>query len=512
MKTFKRKTFNTAVLAALGVMGAMGTASAVTVNPDGLGQALIYPYFTTRSGAGGGNFNTYLSVVNTTASTKAIKVRFLEGKNSREVLDFNVYLSPFDVWTAAVVPSTDGSGGSKMVTSDNSCMVPSVKELPFVNYAYSGTAADGEVATLDRTNEGYFEILEMGEMIGTITTGLMHTAAGVPANCAVLGGTAGAVDESRVLNAVFVNGVNTNNGNVKWGTGGLAGSGTLINPTTGAAFGYDPVVLDAWNNSFSVWTSSGSITPDLSFSFPAISKLFDGNRTVITDWTTSASPYDAVSAVLMHDNLINEFILDAGTKSRSDWVVTFPTKRGYVGKDPLSASGARLNTAAIRPFQSNFWTGGSCDTIVASQFDREEARAAIQVIPSPPPPGPTQDQLCWEANVISFVSPAGGVGTSNILGSTNARTIQSKYVNGWVNVQFPTVAAVPTAHRIPAPLQRTLYVTSNSGVLNTQTTVDATYFGLPVVGFGLETYTNTAVGGSAYGARLSHKYTRLITP
>jgi hypothetical protein len=26
----------------------------------------------------------------------------LEGRNSREVLDFNLYLSPYDVWTGAV--------------------------------------------------------------------------------------------------------------------------------------------------------------------------------------------------------------------------------------------------------------------------------------------------------------------------------------------------------------------------------------------------------------------------
>ena len=45
-----------------------------------------------------------MSVVNTTASMKAVKVRFREGKNSAEVLDFNVFLSPFDVWTASITP------------------------------------------------------------------------------------------------------------------------------------------------------------------------------------------------------------------------------------------------------------------------------------------------------------------------------------------------------------------------------------------------------------------------
>ncbi|MES2932272.1 MAG: hypothetical protein V4805_02125 [Pseudomonadota bacterium] len=84
MKIFKRKSFYAAVVAALGAMGAMDTASAVNVNSNGLGQVLIYPYYSVRGG-----MDTYVSVVNTTASAKAVKVRFTEGKNSREVLDFN---------------------------------------------------------------------------------------------------------------------------------------------------------------------------------------------------------------------------------------------------------------------------------------------------------------------------------------------------------------------------------------------------------------------------------------
>ena len=94
-----RKNLTAAVLAGLaGAAGIVGSAQAVNIDPDGLGQVLIYPYYTTN----GGNV-TLLSVVNTTDEAKAVKVRFKEGKNSREVLDFNLYLSPWDVWTAAIV-------------------------------------------------------------------------------------------------------------------------------------------------------------------------------------------------------------------------------------------------------------------------------------------------------------------------------------------------------------------------------------------------------------------------
>src|SRR6476620_12525538 len=103
MNTFNKKSLYAAV-AGLSALGVTGAAQAVSVNPDGLGQALVYPYYTVRDASAGAPYNSLLSVVNSTASAKAVKVRFLEGKNSREVLDFNLYLSPKDIWTAGIVP------------------------------------------------------------------------------------------------------------------------------------------------------------------------------------------------------------------------------------------------------------------------------------------------------------------------------------------------------------------------------------------------------------------------
>ena len=121
MNTFKRKALSAAVLAGLGVAG---TAEAVYHDVNGLGQVLVYPYYTVQS-AGGNSWNTYISVVNTTPKAKVVKVRFRQGKASVEVLDLNLYLSPNDVWTAAVVPAdaTSTSPGH-LVTADLSCTNP----------------------------------------------------------------------------------------------------------------------------------------------------------------------------------------------------------------------------------------------------------------------------------------------------------------------------------------------------------------------------------------------------
>src|SRR5262249_55941631 len=146
-----RNSLTTAVVAGIaGVAGIANMASAVNLNPDGLGQVLLYPYYTVNNHQG-----TLLSVVNTTGVGKAVKVRFLEGYNSREVLDFNLFLSKYDVWTANVFKKSDaslGGDGAAIFTGDNTCTAPLFGEgtlgngygyQSFLSYAYTGTYADG---------------------------------------------------------------------------------------------------------------------------------------------------------------------------------------------------------------------------------------------------------------------------------------------------------------------------------------------------------------------------------
>ena len=55
MNTFKRKALFSAVAAGLGVVA--GSAEAVYLNPNGTGQALVYPYYTTQT-VSGAAYNT----------------------------------------------------------------------------------------------------------------------------------------------------------------------------------------------------------------------------------------------------------------------------------------------------------------------------------------------------------------------------------------------------------------------------------------------------------------------
>ena len=102
-----------AAIALAGSLGFAAAANAVNVNHDGLGEVLLYSYYTTEDGN-----DSLINITNTTDQVKAVKVRFVESMNSQEVLDFNLYLSAKDVWVAAVIPTAGGAG---IVPPDYSC-------------------------------------------------------------------------------------------------------------------------------------------------------------------------------------------------------------------------------------------------------------------------------------------------------------------------------------------------------------------------------------------------------
>ena len=320
MNTFKRKSLY-AALAGVSALGVTGAAQAVNVNPNGLGQVLLYPYYTVRADNLINPFNSLLSVVNSTGSVKAVKVRFVEGKNSAEVLDFNLFLSPFDVWTTAIIPDLIGGGG-KITTTDRSCTIPPIPSsgVSFVNFQYAAGNADGADDSLDRTKEGYVEIIEMATYTSgsTIAVAATHVSGTPPCGSKLTDANASAEQQPP--------------------TGGLFGGLSLINVLSGDDYTEDAVALDNFRVGSPNYNQSGTIFPNLTQSFPATSQVLANSvglspNVYTSAWNlatclpTFACSADPVSAILMHNQVMNEFVLDSGTLSGTDWVVTFPTKR-----------------------------------------------------------------------------------------------------------------------------------------------------------------------------------------
>ena len=476
MNTFKQKALFSA-LAGAGALAMAGAANAVYVNPDGLGQALVYPYYTVRAGN-----VTLLSVVNTTDQAKAVKVRFLEGKNSQEVLDFNLFLSAKDVWVGAIAPTSDGAA---IATSDRSCTNPKIPASgqPFRNYLFANDAA--ALQTLDRTREGYVEIIEMATIPNATELGkdVTHNN-GVPAckltsDASFLAAT-GLLDPS----------------------GGIFGNGTIMNPLGGMSTGYDAVAVDGLGLVLATSrTSSGDTLPNLSSGTSKVSVVTNAGSLYVTQW---GSAIDAVSATMMHNQVFGEYAYTGDGIIGTDWVITMPTKNQYV-----NASSVR------RPFQRvwNTKTGVSCDDVSLTSTDREEYVGTTSDDFSPRPPDAPGNALCWEANVISF----GGVtsaGASFTLGSTNAVGItpvqnQGAAVatagkeGGWLTLQFTN----PLANMVGLGT-----VTSVSGsTASTGATAAQTYFGLPVVGFVMSAASyKTGNPQQNYSNSYSLKYSRSI--
>lgn len=460
------------------------------INPNGLGQALIYPYYTVRS-AQGNAYDTYMAVVNSSSSSKGLRVRFREGKNSRSVLDLNVYLGDGDVWTAAV---TSTSNGTRLITADKSCTTPAIPAsgLSFSNAAYSGSSNDNETATLDRTREGFMEIIEMGEITGTLISALAGNT-GSPRNCS-------AVIDSIVQAAIIP------------GKGGLSGTGSLINVLNGVDYSYNAVALDGFSLT-TLWQTAGNAHPDLSDVNPKTSYVLtqgsSGTTLISSNWQGPGfNPADPVSAILMRDNIINEFVLDYATLSSTDWVVTLPTKHFYLGIDPTYLStpfpmGAvtefRFDSPAQRPFQRNFGMGGACDDADIHLGDRESIRPiSNNIVGGVPSFAP---RFCWSTTVITFNGSNVTENGSNVLGSVNSHNYPSAFANGWGKIDLATASQ-------RGPLF--LHLLPNSGV---------EYHGLPVVGFMVQDFVNgtlPAVNGgrvlSNYGGLFEHKYTQKLVP
>ena len=210
------------------------TAGNLTLSEGGVGHMLLVPYYSAQN-----NNMTVLHVVNTdSVNGKAVKVRFRGAANSDDVMDFQVFMSPGDVWTAAVTAGADGI--AQVQTADNTCTVPSLgfnTPQAFTTSRLNPNHTDEAKAS--GTREGYVEIFNMADIpsdkIYTVDgktaqsalfTAIKHVNAVAP--CSVAGSTAQTTLtdialENYVLESDAANvGFNTP-------TGGLMGDWYIIN-------------------------------------------------------------------------------------------------------------------------------------------------------------------------------------------------------------------------------------------------------------------------------------------
>lgn len=451
----KKKVLSAAIIASMG----MGSAHAVNLSQDGTGEVAIVPYYTVQETSDTANWETLLSVVNTTADVKSVKIRFREGMNSVEVYDFNLYLSPYDVWTGKVQQGEDGV--PEIDTNDTSCTVPVLTDA--INDFLAFDIPTAENTTSERLWEGYVEVFEMSVINdATMRTNITHVN-GTPPGCT-------AVNNEWLDDAWNVAGDTEP-------TGGLKVSAALINVQDGTEIGMPVTHLEAFSTAPN-HQSTGTLAPTLANVTPPISSTIinssNAGQALRVYNDTWATAIDAVSAILMTDAVKNEYTVNTAVAGSTDWVITFPTKRAYV------------NGATRAPFTSLWSTTNltACETTTTAYWDREEQQVSSGILPSPQP-ADARLQLCWEANVVNIGSG------SDVLGSDMLDvTMDVSYNNGWINMRFNEAG----------------HVMNNGGAGNPY------YQGLPAIGFRASRLGNTNVGvGAAYAVGDEHAYDRVLT-
>ncbi|MFO1343812.1 MAG: hypothetical protein U1F05_11910 [Burkholderiales bacterium] len=381
---------------------------AVRVNPDGTGQALIYPYYTVRNG-----WVTLMSVVNhDLARAKALRVRFVEGRNGATVASFNLFLTPGDVWTGAALPGATDADPPLLVSNDQSCAGGSVDltrsprlQLAFTSSNYRGDTALPAYQSIDRTREGFIEVIEIGSVSrGTrlfdqiIRRGNYKE---LPPLCNTVR------DADMVLYGEEP---------LQPPTGGVAGGGTLMNLAGGMSAEYTAVALDH------LWINSLNTTIRMTTSIDALPSLASGDNKVADVHVggqrrllTYATAVDAVSATLMSNQLAGEYAYTEDGVIRTSWVFTAPTRRYYMRGD------------ATRPF-ARPWDSASANACEGAEFDMSFDREGLGGTYDDFPTRPfiPNEGVCFHATVLSF----GSRGSDLLFDSKNWYGVRYQGVQG----------------------------------------------------------------------------------
>ena len=433
---------------------AAGTpASALNPTVSGVGHILTIPYFSTQ----GGNA-TLLNITNTdVVNGKAVKLRFRGAANSDDIFDITVFLSPGDVWSAAVSASGELSALS---TNDTSCTLPSIADIK----AQGGLFKTGRVNPTNsaaETREGYVEILNTADIPAgsALFTAIKHVAGKAPCTASVMDAQANDLAAGSATNAPKARGYS-------WPTGKLYANWIIVNTTDKASFSGEAVAVraeatvggaqvNAAGNLVSFpqttdapdYTTSTEAAPNqvrgftadpllqsaafagqvANYDFPDLSTPYTSGLAI--DATGTATQASNLAAALATKSVVNDYLVGGGASFTTDWVFSMPTRRYAVAVD-YAAKSVLFNNAVNTHFTSantslNATTLQACVTPggALKGYSREEDTQSTFVI-SPD----TALKLCGETSVLTF-------GSEKVLkASIAARTVPVNYAEGWLTV------------------------------------------------------------------------------
>lgn len=349
----KKNVLALSVAAMIGGMGLTGAANAgLSVNESGSGHILVVPYYSAQNGN-----KSVFHVTNTDMDNgKAVKVRFRGASNSDDVLDFQVFLSPGDVWTAAVSQGEDGR--AQLVTYDNSCTLPQIKPGVPVSFVTDRLTKAGwdDAAKAAQTREGYVEILTMADIPKTangangLYKAIKHVNGVAPCGSSdeavrehakkvlfsTLNVSPAAVGGADIILSVDGTANTTPDMVPPAQTGSLVGQWYVMNVEQTTTFsGVTPaIVADAAPlNVFSPQKNGPAELPTadpLMVSKAIVAQHYDVpdlSTPYETGTTTAEAQAEELTNAIARTAVINQFASDAGIQAKTDWVFSMPTRR-----------------------------------------------------------------------------------------------------------------------------------------------------------------------------------------
>lgn len=359
-------------------------AAHVSLDPQGLGQGLLFPFFTTHN-----DQSTLLTMQNTSAQGKALKLRVLESQDGIETLTLNLYLPAFGKWSGALTLG-DGSPDAPawlIPSAPNvGCTVPAI---PSVGIALRPYWLDDVMPAANiRTREGLVEIVEMG----TLDAELAQLARDpTEANCRVF---TDRTAEGGIWNTSPNTGIGAPSGK-------LRGSATILDVAGGTAFSYAAPAFGGLANKARHTTLETSEQGVRYISGrPALTDILvdDGDTIDVTVTGSDGEPttleyaavegHNAIGALLAATNATTDYSVYGGLGARTEWIVSFPTRaaarEAYASFPPVPG-----NASSARPFSE---ADVDCESAAFIAWDPNGVKLDTQ----------TAVDLCGAAQVLQF--------------------------------------------------------------------------------------------------------------
>lgn len=535
------------------------TSTGLAIAPGGVGHALVVPYYSAQNGN-----MTVLHVTNTDqVNGKAVKVRFRGAANSDDVLDFQLFMSPGDVWTAAVTKGADGV--ATITTADNTCTVPALTSG--VAQSFVQDRLNPNLSTADRANqtrEGYVEIFNMadiagdkvwkadGTLAGTLNsplfTAIKHVNGVAP--CSVAGSAARTLLNNTALTNFTE--ITASTAGLNTPTGGLMGDWYIINVPQTTVFSGGATAVQATggneranfvhfpqNNAAVTFaaapaTTVNDLTSDplfrtdavkadgtvfgttpalnlLNFDLPDMSTPYFGGATALTQAAT-------LMGQLAVKSITNQYANDASISAKTDWVFSMPTRRYNVAANykaitgTTAATSANSANAAYRLFTNLGGAGVAGDYFYAANGAGYAVAAPANVLGNTSVDA--KGNICVNADSQKFFDREETTATSGAVFSPGSGAPAVQFCGEVSVLAFQdTGASVYGADVARSTITAGTY-TNGWGVISTgnRTAAGATgLVGLPILGNAVIKLTNPNVGNGlsgTYGITWDHRFTK----